>query len=84
MDWEERPEVVRKKHEKVVVIKNIFSLDDSDVNLKHTIIKLSNKSINLNFDFIKRDPKFVSKLREDLKKELETYGEIKKILVHVN
>ncbi len=31
LDWEERPDIVRQKHEKVVVIKNIFSLNDMNV-----------------------------------------------------
>ncbi|RNA29476.1 HIV Tat-specific factor 1 [Brachionus plicatilis] len=30
LDWEERPEVVRQKYERVVVIKNIFSPSDFD------------------------------------------------------
>jgi len=31
-----------------------------------------------------KDPSFASKLKEELKTELETYGEVKKILVHVS
>jgi hypothetical protein len=38
LDWEERPEIVRGKHEKVVVIKNIFSADDSKVNIYSNIL----------------------------------------------
>jgi hypothetical protein len=85
LDWEERPEVVRKKHEKVVVIKNIFTLDDSDVNIVfHLFLKIPLQFDDLNFCyFSKRDPKFVSKLRDELRNELETYGEIKKILIQV-
>ena len=31
LDWDDRPEIVRQKHEKVVVIKNIFSPNDFNV-----------------------------------------------------
>ena len=33
LDWEERPDIVRQKHEKVVVIKNIFTLNDINVSI---------------------------------------------------
>ena len=60
LDWEERPEIVREKHEKVVVIKNLFAPEHLNGNVA-----------------------LISKLKEDLKFELETYGTIRKILIHV-
>lgn len=61
MDWEDRPEIVRQKHEKVVVIKNIFSPAD-----------------------VQKDKSMLKRLRDEIKTELEEYGDIKKILIHVS
>lgn len=56
LDWEERPEIVRSKHEKVVVIQNLFD------------------SQNPNIDY--------NKLKEELKRDLEEYGTVRKIFIY--
>lgn len=44
LDWEDRPEVVRHKYERIVVLKNIFELQQFQVSFVQKTFVVENKS----------------------------------------
>ena len=76
LNWEDRPEVIRHKYERIVVMKNMFDLQQFKVNC-------FSKLFTAHFRFVlQNDPLFIDKLRNYIQESCSEYGEVKKINIY--
>lgn len=89
LDW--RPEKqgeIRKRHEKVVIIRNMFHPSDFEVQKKkdsHSHTSISSHSVWCKtviwVCLFQEDPLVLNEYREDLRSECEKFGEVKKVIL---